>query len=222
MTTTQSSAAAAKEQAREQFEKWALTYDRSALNELLFFPCIRLCQEEILRWQAERDGRPYAVLDVGCGTGTLLSLLSQQPEAARLVGLDYSPAMVKAAAEKFAHLGERLEAVEGDAEHLPFEEGAFDVLTCCNSFHHYPHQRAAVAEFRRVLRPGGLLLLLDGFRDNWIGWTIFQLFVANIEGHVRHARWHEVRAMIEAAGFGDVRQRKMNVLAPVLVNVARC
>ncbi len=213
----------AKAHARRQFEKWALSYDRSWLNELLFFPCVRACQEHILRWQQRRGPAPFSALDIGCGTGTLLALLSRLPHAQRLVGLDYSGAMVAQASDKFARLetSDKLSAIQGDAEHLPVDDSGFDVVTCCNSFHHYPHPERAISEFYRVLRPGGLLLLLDGFRDNIIGWIIFELFVANIERHVRHAKWHEVRRMIEQAGFQDLHQHKMNVLTPVLVNVAR-
>ena len=120
-----------------------------------------------------------------------------------------------------AEHGERLKVVHGDAEHLPFEDRSVDVLTCCNSFHHYPHQPAVVRELYRVLRPGGLLVLIDGFRDNVIGWAIFDVAVAMVEGHVHHAAWSEVRDMITAAGFRHLTQRKMNVLAPLLVNVAR-
>ena len=55
--------------------------------------------------------------------------------------------------------------VRGDSERLPFESGSFDIVTCANSFHHYPRQDRAVAEMRRVLRPGGRLMIIDGYRD---------------------------------------------------------
>jgi ubiquinone/menaquinone biosynthesis C-methylase UbiE len=211
-----------KRHARAQFEKWALSYDRSWLNELIFFPTIRTCQEEVIRWQAARGPRPFRMLDVGCGTGTLLSLVAQDEHAEQLVGLDYAEQMVRCAAEKFtaAPQAEKLSALQGDAEHLPFAAETFDVVSCCNSFHHYPHQAMAVREFRRVLRPGGRLVLIDGFRDNVIGWFVFDVSVATIEKHVHHASWSELRAMIVEAGFAMVRQRKVNVLAPLLVSVA--
>lgn len=211
-----------KRAAQSQFDRWALSYDRSRLNELVFFPSIRACQREIARWNSRRGTRPYRMLDVGCGTGTLLSLMSRDPLAERLVGLDYAREMVSRAAEKFAGSVSpgRLHAVQGDAERLPFPAETFDVVTCCNSFHHYPHQAAAVREFHRVLRPGGMLVLIDGFRDNAFGWVIFDLIVATAERNVHHASWREVREMLAAAGFGAARQRKMNVFAPLLVSVA--
>ena len=212
-----------KQHARAQFEKWALSYDRSWLNELVFFPSVRACLEEITHWQAARGDRPYRMLDVGCGTGSLVALLARDPRAESLVGVDYADAMIHRAAGKFAQseYANKLHAVRGDSERLPFPARTFDVVTCCNSFHHYPHQAEAIRGFRRVLRPGGLLVLIDGFRDNVIGWVVFDVGVALVERHVHHASWSELHRMIHDAGFTELRQRKMNVLAPLLVNVAR-
>jgi len=211
-----------RRRARDWFDQWAHSYDRSRLNELIFFPTLRLCQEEILRWQALVGRRPVRMLDVGCGTGTLVNLLARQPEATLLVGLDYSPVMIRRLAEKIARSphSAKFHAVVADAQRLPFPDESFDVLTCCNSFHHYPHQAEVIREFRRVLRPEGVLILVDGFRDNVVGWVVFDVCVARVEGHVYHAPWTEVRDMIQASGFTTLRQRKVNVLAPLLVNVA--
>lgn len=209
--------------ARVHFDKWARSYDTSKLNALVFFPTIRACQEEILRWQKLRGEGPFRLLDVGCGTGWLLALTASWPTAERLVGLDASPEMLTKLEAKIAAAPDptKLQAVHGDAEHLPFEDGSFDVLTCCNSFHHYPNQAGAIREFHRVLRPGGLLILVDGFRDNVVGWFVFDVGVASVERDVYHAPWSEVRDMINAAGFASLRQRKLNVLAPLLVSIAR-
>ncbi|MCA9245049.1 MAG: class I SAM-dependent methyltransferase [Phycisphaerales bacterium] len=211
-----------KTHARSHFEKWALSYDRSRLNEVVFFPSVRRCQEEILRWKAQRPKGAFRALDVGCGTGTLLSVLEADPDAELLVGLDYAEGMARRAHEKFtaADEPERMMAVRGDSERLPFVDAAFDVVTCCNSFHHYPHQERAVAEFFRVLRPGGMLVLIDGFRDNVIGWVIFDVCVAMVEKHVHHASWSRTRSLLKEAGFADITQKKMNVLAPLLVSRA--
>ena len=212
-----------KQPARAQFEKWALSYDRSWLNELIFFPSVRACQEEIGRWQARRGDQPFRVPDVGCGTGSLLALLARDPRAKLLVGVDYAEAMIHRAAEKFSQseYAAKLRAIQADSERLPFPQSTFDVVTCCNSFHHYPHQAEAIRGFRRVLRPNGLLVLIDGFRDNVIGWVVFDVGVAVVERHVHHASWSELRGMIHDAGFAELHQRKKNVLAPLLINVAR-
>ncbi|MCH8805023.1 MAG: class I SAM-dependent methyltransferase [Planctomycetes bacterium] len=220
--STEAARALQKDHARLQFERWARGYDQSIFNELVFYPSIRACQEELYRWRAKRAASPLRMLDVGCGTGTLLAMTARDAGIELLVGLDYSPTMIRKAAEKAERLGlaSKLRAVVGDAERLPFQEESFDVLTCCNSFHHYPHQARAVAEFRRVLRKGGLMVLIDGFRDNVIGWVIFDVFVEKIEKHVHHVSWSEARRLAEEAGFSQVGQRKLNVLAPLLVTTA--
>ncbi len=211
-----------KTQARRQFQRWAVHYDRSWLNQLVFFPSIRACQEEIDRWQQARGPRAYRLLDVGCGTGTLLSCLAADPHAEQLVGLDFAPEMARRAAAKFTRnaQADKLSVVCGDAERLPFADGSFDVLTCCNSFHHYPNQAHAVREFARVLRPGGLAVLIDGFRDNVIGWVVFDVFVTAVERDVHHAAWSQIRRLFADAGLTRIRQRKLNVLAPLLVSAA--
>ncbi len=233
--------------ARAHFDRWALDYDRSRLNELVFFPTMRACQEELVRWQAgratgvnlaapatgggangnggletvRRAAPPFRMLDVGCGTGTLLSLVARDPSAEQLVGVDYSPVMVRRFAEKIADspYAAKLQAIQADAERLPFAAASFDVVTCCNSFHHYPHQANVIGGVRRVLRPGGLFVLVDGFRDNFLGWLIFDAVVAHVERNVHHATWRQVRDMLRDAGFNEVHQRKLNVLAPLLVTV---
>jgi ubiquinone/menaquinone biosynthesis C-methylase UbiE len=211
-----------RREAREHFDHWALRYDRSWLNELVFFPTIRACQEETARWLDDTGRTSFRLLDVGCGTGTLITLLAKWPEAEQLVGLDYSPAMLGFLSGKIADspYGAKMHAVQADSERLPFADASFDLITCCNSFHHYPHQAAVVRGFRRVLRPGGRLILIDGFRDNVIGWLIFDVAVAWVEGCVHHAAWSHVRDMMHTAGFSILRQRKMNILAPLLVSVA--
>ena len=216
---------ATRESARREFDKWALSYDRSLLREIVFLPGVRACQEEILRWKAQRaiPHAPYRLLDVGCGTGNLVGVMSRDADVAGAVGLDYSPVMVEKAAVKIREHGaggRHVFAVHADSERLPFANQSFDVLTCANSFHHYPNQAEVVREFRRVLRPGGIAILVDGFRDNVIGWLVFDVGVATAEKNVHHASWTEVRGHFGAAGFQRVAQRKLNVLAPLLVTTA--
>ncbi len=169
-----------------------------------------------------RDDRPFSLLDVGSGTGTWLARVASTPLPLRRgVGLDYSEGMCRQASEKAAGCDHGLvNFVHGDSEHLPFSDAAFDVVTCSNSFHHYPHQESVVTEFRRVLRPGGRLIIIDGFRDNLIGWVVFDVLVARAEGAVHHVPWSRMRRMCLDAGFWSVRQRKINVWIPLLVTVA--
>lgn len=103
------------------------------------------------------------VLDIGAGTATLgLMLEAAQPEA-RVVGIDGDPDVLALARGKVTTAGSRVSLVEGVARALPFPAGAFDRVVSSLVFHHLSRddKRRALAEARRVLRPGGTLHILD-------------------------------------------------------------
>jgi ubiquinone/menaquinone biosynthesis C-methylase UbiE len=208
--------------ARRQFGDWAHSYDRSLLGYFLFEPTCQAILEAVCR-QRSNPPAHHRVLDVGCGTGTLAHrLVGADLDVESVVGLDFALPMCQQAdakARRHNHNG-RVTFINGDSEHLPFPDGAFDFVTCANSFHHYPHQARVVAEFHRVLRPGGTLLLADGFRDNVIGWFVYDVCIAAVEQAVHHAKWTEIRAMLAEAGFTSVTQRKLNFWFPVLLSTA--
>ena len=213
-----------KSNARKQFDNWARSYDRSIVRHLLFDPSYRMFMEELHRWRRD-ESEPFDLLDIGCGTGTWTAMVAGSPlPSRRIVGLDYSLSMTQVAHEKAAAIGEGApEFVNGDSEHLPFADRSFDVVTCSNSFHHYPHQAATIKEMHRVLRPGGRLLLIDGFRDNVIGWFVFDVIITTFEStpnaKVFHAPWTTMRDYFLDAGFRDVRHRKTNIWTPIFLTV---
>jgi ubiquinone/menaquinone biosynthesis C-methylase UbiE len=94
------------------------------------------------------------VLDVGCGTGQLTVRLRREL-GCRVVGCDFSRGMLGQARRR----GPRQPFVQGDAQRLPFVDGAFDALVSTEAFHWFPDPDAALAEFRRVLEPGARLLV---------------------------------------------------------------
>ena len=98
------------------------------------------------------------VLEVAIGTGLNLPFY---PEGVRLTGVDFSPAMLAQARERARQLGRTVELVEGDAQALDFPDSSFDTVVCTFSLCSVPDDRQAIAEMRRVLRPGGRLLLGD-------------------------------------------------------------
>jgi len=209
-----------KRQAKDEFEAWAETYDDSLLHGFLFQPSYRMFLEELQAWRGSMI-EPFHLLDIGCGTGTLGAMLAACPLPARVVGLDYSPAMCEVANRKaaHAHLTNDLRFASADSEHLPFADNAFDVVTCSNSFHHYPHQQAVIHEIHRVLKPGGRLMLIDGFRDNVIGWVVFDVIIGSVEKEVYHAPWHVINEYFREAGFQEIRRRKFNFWFPLLLTV---
>jgi ubiquinone/menaquinone biosynthesis C-methylase UbiE len=211
-----------KSAARREFDNWAHAYDKSILQRLLFEPSYEAFTEHLAEWYAGAP-RPVRMLDIGCGTGTLAARVVGSTLPIEVVGLDYSVAMCRQAQAKAEAVGapDRLTFLAGDSEHLPFTDGRFDVITCSNSFHHYPHQQAVLHEMCRVLVPGGRLMILDGFRDNMIGWFIFDVCVALMERAVHHVSHSRMRSCFEAAGFRDIMQWKINVFCPVLLTAGR-
>ncbi len=209
-----------KQAAHSEFSDWAESYDRSLLNHFLFQPSYLAFIEEIVRWRG-LDGEPIDLLDIGCGTGTLAAMLVGSPLKVRVAGLDYAETMASVASRKAREAGaaDRARFVRADSEHLPFADASFDVVTCSNSFHHYPDQAACVRQMRRVLRPGGRLMLIDGFRDNIVGWVTYDLIIDHVEKGVHHATWRQIHDYFEAAGFRDIRHRKINILFPLLMTI---
>jgi len=96
-------------------------------------------------------------LEIGSGTGYFSLNLLQLGLIERLVATDISPGMLGELAATAERLGLDLETEASDAEDLPFEDGSFDLVFGHAVLHHLPDLPAALAEFRRVLRPGGTL-----------------------------------------------------------------
>lgn len=101
------------------------------------------------------------ILDVGCATGRLLQRLAEAG-ATELFGIDLAPRILDVARAKLSKSGTRVELRDADAEDsLPWQADSFDAVTMTGVLHHFFRPRQALAEVRRVLRPGGRLVLID-------------------------------------------------------------
>lgn len=102
------------------------------------------------------------VLDVGCGHGhwgqRLATLISPEAE---IVGVDHEEGFLEAARERSRRWPQRFEYRQGSAMELPFEDGAFDLVTCQTVLIHVPDAAAAIREMTRVVRPGGLVIAVE-------------------------------------------------------------
>lgn len=103
------------------------------------------------------------VLEIGCGTGSVLLLAAHAVPATTLIGLDPDPSVLAIAARKARRAGVQVRLDRGYADRLPYPDGSVDRVLSSLMLHHLPHdqQQAALQEVRRVLRPGGRLHLLD-------------------------------------------------------------
>lgn len=126
----------------------------------------RWSDETVERWCSwlrpflgEGGGR---VLDLGGGTGALAVRLADATGATFTV-LDPTPEMLR-----YLKPHERVGGVVGVAERMPFEDAHFDACVISDAFHHFRDQDGAVREIRRVVRPGGALLVLEFDRRGWM------------------------------------------------------
>lgn len=117
--------------------------------------------EDLVRLVELADPDPgWVALDVATGGGHTAIALA--PRVARMVALDLTPEMLDAASAYAAERGVTgIEFVEGDAEHMPFDDEAFDLVTCRIAAHHFPDIERFAAEVLRVLKPGGRFVLQD-------------------------------------------------------------
>ena len=122
-----------------------------------------------------------AVLDVGCGTGSVLKYISERKQINGF-GLDVSENMVALAHEK----NPAFSFVTGDSARLPYADGTMDVVMTCMAYHHFPNQAKFRSEAWRVLKPGGSLYVCDP-RFPWIVRSILNTFFKDAGFHtVRH------------------------------------
>lgn len=147
------------------------------------------------------------VLDVGCGTGEILSAIRKLYPTASLHGIDISQEMLKQTERKGI---DNVKLYLGDAEHLPFENARFNVLICTDSFHHYPNPQQVIDEFYRVLQNGGYLLLADFWKPFPIRQLMNVFIPFSNEGDVKIYSQSEIVKFLKHGSFQDIQYQKIN------------
>jgi ubiquinone/menaquinone biosynthesis C-methylase UbiE len=143
------------------------------------------------------------ILDIACGTGLLLKILSDRPDSPELVGIDYVPAMLR---EARIRLGPDATLLDADAGNLPFEDASFDLVTCTSALHYFLDSDAMFRELRRVIAPSGNVIITDWSRD------FFWMKALNrVLPHTRHAHAQtfttpELEQKLAAASFRVIRK----------------
>lgn len=104
------------------------------------------------------------VLDVACGPGGFTGLLKESLKGyAQITGVDLNPTVLAEARQH--HPGDDLHFEQQDAAALSYPDAAFDLVACAFSLHHLPQPQQSLAEMQRVLKPGGILLIVEMYRD---------------------------------------------------------
>ena len=186
-----------KEQSKVSFDKQSQIYDDSAYSSEAHF-CYPYVVESICNLSFD------TLLDLGCGTGEVLSIISKKKKGCKLYGLDLSEKMLEKAKKK---LSDSDTLLVGDSENMPFEDEMFDVLTSTESFHHYPNPQKAVKEIYRVLKKDGKLILCDFWRP-FLKRNFMNLFIRfSKDGDVKIYSEKEIVSMLQNAGFKNISFR---------------
>lgn len=215
---------AAAAHVRAMFDRIAPTYDRA--NHLLSLWVDRNWRWRTVRALRARLAPDARVLDVCCGTGDLsLALAAGLAPGTLVVGADFSHAMLARARAKAAG---RLHWMQADALRLPYADGSFAAVTSAFGFRNLADYRAGLAEFRRLLAPGGSLAILEISRPSLpLLAQLYPLYFERllprlggwISGHPAAYRYlpdsvsrfpspPELAAWMRAAGFASVQYRR--------------
>ena len=131
--------------------------------------------------------RPIAgetILDIGCGNAR--DMIRILEAGARIVGIDLSEGMIDQARRELQAAGHRDVRLDvGDATQMPFPDASFDKVLCSEVIEHIPDADAAVREIRRVLKPGGMLVISTPNRTSWYGFDRYILWA-----RVLRRRWN--------------------------------
>jgi demethylmenaquinone methyltransferase / 2-methoxy-6-polyprenyl-1,4-benzoquinol methylase len=231
---------ASKRQALELFRGLPRRYD--LLSAVLSFGQDPRWRRALVKAVAPASGE--RVLDVATGTGMVAAELARS--GCSVVGLDQSPEMLAAAAQRFAGAdGDRVELIEGEAEALPFANASFDALTFTYLLRYVEDPRATICELARVLRPGGRVSSLEfgvpPRRRARAAWRLYTRVGLPTLGRIVSREWgevgrflgpsivgfyrrHPVEEIVEywhQAGFADVRVRRMSLGGGIVMSATK-
>ena len=209
---------------RGMFDRIAWRYD--LVNTVLSGGTDQLWRRAAARATAVTEGG--AALDVACGTGALTRALARRVgPSGRVVGLDFSSGMLDGARRR----SPGMTWVQGDALELPFADGEFDAATIAFGLRNLADPTRGLAEMRRVVRPGGRLVVLEFLRppDGPVG-RAYRLYLTRVlpvlggrvSGDVAAYRYlsqtvdsylppAQLTALAGAAGWSRVSLQKLNL-----------
>jgi len=149
-----------KEKTRRAYEKVGTEYDSWYWSKSSRELREGLRKKVIRTIKGSMPAKKPSILDVGCGTGYLVSDLR---ELGSYTGVDFASEMINVCKTRFPK--ERFKL--GDADDLPFKENSFDLIVCFWTFHHFTNPERVMSEFRRVLKPGGKIIIATFRKASW-------------------------------------------------------
>ena len=210
---------------RQVFDSVASRYD--VMNDLMSLGMHRIWKSYAVAMAKVRPGE--RVLDIAGGTGDLARAFARQAgEHGTVVHTDINEAMLRTGRDRLLDEGLVLPTLTCDAEHLPFANASFDLVSVAFGLRNMTHKEAALAEMGRVLRPGGRLLVLEFSKVaapltkpyDWYSFNVLPRIGQWIAGDAQSYRYlaesirvhpdqAELKAMMKTAGFGHVDVHNM-------------
>ena len=211
---------------RSVFDSVAPKYD--VMNDLMSMGLHRAWKAYTVLVANVKEGQQ--VLDIAGGTGDLaLAFAPKVGATGRVVHTDINEAMLREGRNRLIDAGVNLPTLVCDAEHLPFADGGFDVVTVAFGLRNMTHKDMALREMNRVLKPGGKLLVLEFSKvakplEKIYDWYSFKVLpkigklVANDDASYQYLaesiRMHpsqaELKTLMQNTGFGHVDYHNMS------------
>jgi demethylmenaquinone methyltransferase/2-methoxy-6-polyprenyl-1,4-benzoquinol methylase len=147
-----------KKQVSQMFDNISGNYD--ALNRVITFGMDISWRKNV--FNIAKSTKPESILDIATGTGDM-AIMFAKTDASKIVGLDISAGMLEVAKTKVrkANLENTVALELGDAEHLPFEDNSFDVVSVTYGIRNFEDLELGLSEILRVLSPNGTLVILE-------------------------------------------------------------
>lgn len=211
---------------RGVFDSVAPKYD--VMNDLMSMGLHRAWKAYTVMVANVKEG--FQVLDIAGGTGDLaLAFAPKVGASGRVFHTDINEAMLREGRNRLLDAGVSVPTLVCDAEHLPFADNSFDVVTVAFGLRNMTHKDAALREMNRVIKPGGKLLVLEFSKvakplEKLYDWYSFKVLprvgklVANDDSSYQylaesirmHPSQQELKAMMLKDGFGHVDYHNMS------------
>jgi ubiquinone/menaquinone biosynthesis C-methylase UbiE len=159
---------------------------------------LRVAIEDLSNLFSEAAPSHPVLLDAGCGQGKSFQYLRRAFMPGRLIGVDADPDSLDRSREEAVNQSMAVELIDSDCANLQVADASVDLLFCHQTFHHLVEQEKALAEFYRVLKPGGYLLFAESTEAYIDTWVIRWLFRHPMQVQKSAAQYLE---MIRRQGF---------------------
>ncbi len=185
-------------------------YTRQTLNRTLSALDLNWLSE-----QEQRASQPARLLDIACGSGELVWRLSRlHPERLEITGLDNSPQMLVRARQKLAGYNEaHFVLVDATESALPFSNDSFEAVVFANALHYLSDPDRLLLEVRRVLKPGGRLVIEDFTVHGRYFWPLFERFILRPLDPQHHKTYTlaQLTRLVSEANFTVLDSRSFKV-----------